>query len=127
MGCGFLMCACFVLFPLAGAFPLMLALVATAGVLNAVLNSLIPATLQLVVPPEMRGKVFALLSSLAQGLTPISMALGGVLAEFIPVPVVISASFGIMLLLFLPFLFGSSVRRLINFDPSVDRPESLLG
>jgi DHA3 family macrolide efflux protein-like MFS transporter len=42
---------------------------------------------------NMRGKVTGLLDTLTQGLTPIGMAVGGLLGEFLPLPAVISGGF----------------------------------
>ena len=95
------------------------------SVATAVLNSLIPATLQLTVPPEMRGKTFALLGSVSQGLMPIAMALAGVLAEFLPIRVVIAGSFGFALICFLPLFVVQSFRRFVNFDPEHQGLEDL--
>ena len=55
------------------------------------------------------------------------MALGGVPAEFIHIRALIAVSFGAMLVAFIPLLFGYSMRALLNFDPALDRPESVLG
>jgi len=88
-------------FPLNLYYPLMFALGAVFGLFNAVLSALIMAVLQMTTPQNMRGKVFGLLGTLAGGLTPLGMALGGVLAEFISIRLLISASF---ILTFLSFL-----------------------
>ncbi len=107
-------------FPLYLYFPLMFALGAVFGLFNAVLNALIMAVLQMTTPQDMRGKVFGVLGTLAGGLTPLAMALGGVLAEFIPIRLLISGSFILTFLCFLPLAFSSAVRRYVNFDPDRD-------
>jgi DHA3 family macrolide efflux protein-like MFS transporter len=113
------------LFPFVRAFPLACAMLAIAGFGNAVLNVFIMATMQLTVPQDMRGKVFGLMGMLTQGLTPIAFAIGGVLAEFIPVGYLISACFAIDFLAGTPLLFLPSFRRFICFDPDKDTLESV--
>jgi DHA3 family macrolide efflux protein-like MFS transporter len=112
-------------FPLYLYFPLMFALGAVFGLFNAVLNALIMAVLQMTTPQDMRGKVFGLLGTLAGGLTPLAMALGGVLAEFISIRFLISASFILTFLSFLPLAFSPAIRRYVNFDPDRDTLESI--
>ncbi len=112
-------------FPLYLYFPLMFALAAVFGLFNAVLNALIMAVLQMTTPQNMRGKVFGLLGTLAGGLTPLAMALGGVLAEFISIRLLISASFILTFLSFLPLAFSPAIRRYVNFDPDRDTLEAI--
>jgi DHA3 family macrolide efflux protein-like MFS transporter len=112
-------------FPLYIFFPLMFALAAVFGVFNAVLNALIMAVLQMTTPADMRGKVFGLLGTLAGGLTPLAMALGGVLAEFISIRLLISASFILTFLSFVPLAFSPAIRRYVNFDPDKDSLEAI--
>jgi MFS family permease len=114
-------------FPLKLDVPLMLVLGAVFGFFNAILNSLIMAVLQMTTPQDMRGKVFGLLGTVSGGLTPLAMALGGVLAEFISIRVLISASFVFTFLSFMPLALSASVRRYVNFDPDADTLESVNG
>lgn len=112
-------------FPLYLYFPLMFALAAVFGLFNAVLNALIMAVLQMTTPQDMRGKVFGLLGTLAGGLTPLAMALGGVLAEFISIRLLISASFILTFLSFIPLAFSPAIRRYVNYDPDRDTLEAI--
>jgi MFS transporter, DHA3 family, macrolide efflux protein len=105
-------------------FPAMLGCVVIAGLANAVLNSFISATLQVATPQDLRGKVFSLLGTVSGGLTPLAMALGGVLAEFIPIRIVIASAFILTLLSFLPLVFSRPVRALLNFNPEQDTAEA---
>lgn len=104
-------------FPMIDDFAVMVALLFVAGVFNAILNVFISATMQQTVPQEMRGKVFSLMGTMTNGLTPIAMALGGVLAEFIPIKYMIAGCFLIAFIFMIPFTFMNSCRRFINFDP----------
>jgi MFS family permease len=108
------MSVCMILFPLAPVFWVMPALMLVAGCANALLNTFISVSVQLAVPGEMRGKVFSFMGALSQGLTPLAMALGGVLAEFVPLRPLIAGSFGAVLLLFLPLSSVRSFRELVR-------------
>jgi len=105
--------------------PAMAALAAGFGAANAVTNSFISATLQAAVPQHLRGKVFSLVGTIAGGLTPISFALAGALAEFLPLRPLIAAAFFVTLLCFVPLAFSVPTRRLINFDPATATLEDL--
>jgi MFS transporter, DHA3 family, macrolide efflux protein len=127
LSCGFTMCVLLAAVPLVRPFPVVVALMAAAGMANAILNSFIGAIVQITVPADMRGKAFSLLGALSQGLTPISMALGGILAEFLPLRVMISGAFGITFVLFVPLLFSGPFRAFVNFDPEKDAAAGLSG
>jgi MFS family permease len=81
-----------------------------AGLFNAVGNVLLQTVMQLTVPAQMRGKVFSLLGGLSQGLVPIAMALGGILAAFIPLRLLISIAFAMPVIPFLPLLMMKDFR-----------------
>jgi len=96
------------------------------GFVNAILNSFIAGIMQITVPPDKRGKVFGLSTSLAGGLTPIAFATGGLLAEIIPVRLLISGSFVVTLLIFIPLFLNQPFRRFINFDPDKHTLEDIV-
>jgi MFS transporter, DHA3 family, macrolide efflux protein len=114
------------IFPQARGFGIMVALVTLSGMANAVLNSFIMAITQLTVPRAMLGKVSSLLMTLGGGLIPLAMAVGGILAGYIPIRLLISGSFVVMMLCFTPLMFSGSFHRFINFDPEKQTPESLM-
>jgi MFS family permease len=123
--CGISSFACLAVFPFVRAFPIALAMLAFAGFTNSLLNVFIMSVMQLAVPPRMRGKVFSLMGMVTQGLTPIAFALAGVIAVFIPLPLLISICFGTVVCVGIPFMFMASFRRFINFDPARDTVESV--
>jgi DHA3 family macrolide efflux protein-like MFS transporter len=116
---------CLILFPFFGSFVPGTVLLGIAGFANSIINVFIMAVMQLAVPQDMRGKVFSLLGMLTQGLTPIAFALAGVLAEFIPIAPLMSASFTLALIFGIPMVLMPSFRRFINFDPGKDTVESV--
>ncbi|WBW99004.1 MFS transporter [Oceanirhabdus sp. W0125-5] len=105
---------------------LMLCLLFIGGFCLAIINIYIGATTQIVVPQNMRGKVSALMSTLLTGLTPISMAFGGVLAEFIPIKYVISTSFLLTLVGMLSLILSKDFKNLINFNPDEQTLEDIM-
>lgn len=117
-GCSIIVSVTMMALPLAP-FPAMIVLGVLAGAGNAVMNGFIQALVQMAVPADMRGKVLGLLGSLSTGLTPLAMALGGVLAEFIPVRVLISSCFLVTLLIFLPLALVADFRRFMSLDPAI--------
>jgi MFS family permease len=99
-------------------FPVMMVLSVVTGISNAIMNGFIQSLVQMAVPADMRGKVFGLLGSLSTGLTPLAMALGGVLAEFIAVRLLIVSCFVVTLFIFLPLALSADFRKFINLDPA---------
>ncbi len=111
-----LMAVFWALFPLWDNVILMIALVFAGGFFNSIVNVLISSIIQLTVPQNMRGKVFGFLNTLSQSLTPIAMAIGGVLGEFFPIKYVISLSFVIIGVLCIPLLFSKSLKDFISYE-----------
>ncbi|WP_102401118.1 MFS transporter [Haloimpatiens massiliensis] len=114
------------IFPLISIFPIMAIILGIGGFLNAIFNVLFSSTVQLTVPQEYRGKVFSLIATISGGLTPIAFAVGGILAEFIPIKILISSCFLIALLIFLPVGFTQSSRRFIEFNPDNETLDDIL-
>ena len=80
----------YTLFPLYSKIIIICILLFASGLLNAILNVIFGTVIQLAVPQNMRGKVFSLMNTLVMGLTPIGMAFGGVMAEYVPIKYVMA-------------------------------------
>lgn len=119
--CGILSMVASILMPVWLYFPLMLGFAIILGVSNAILNSFIMATFSAAVPQNMRGKIFSLIGTIAGGLMPIAFALGGALAEFIPIQILISSAFGCALIAFLMSMLTKPIKHLINFNPAQEQ------
>lgn len=117
--CGLVLAAMFGIVPFVS-FPVLIAAVVIAGVTNAVANTLIASTVQLAVPQEMRGKAFALMGALSMGLTPIAMALGGVLGDILPIPLVIGGAFAAVFVSFAASAASGDLRRFVCTDPDAE-------
>ncbi|MDF2520397.1 MAG: hypothetical protein K0R84_1025 [Clostridia bacterium] len=124
--CSFAFSAFLAIFPLTKNIILMMALGLVGGMANSILNAIISVAFQLSVPQNMRGKVSALTQTVSMGLSPIGFALGGILAEFIPVPYVISGCFIVIFILFIPFAMMKQPRRFISFDPEKQALEDIM-
>lgn len=96
-------------------FIMMIPFVIMGGFFNSILNVILLSTAQSTTPNNMRGKVLAFMSMTTQSLTPFAMASGGILAEFIPVRIVISASFLIIAFFVTPFAFVRSFGSFMNY------------
>ncbi|MDF2591693.1 MAG: arabinose efflux permease family protein [Clostridia bacterium] len=123
---GLISSAFFTAFPLSNSLLLIVTLLFLAGLLNAILNVLFQTTIQLAVPQEMRGKVFSMMGTILMGLTPIGMALGGVMAEFIAARYVMSICSAITFCFFIPFIFMPSFKRFINYNPEEQTLEDIV-
>lgn len=80
----------------------------------SVINSLIGAAGQLMVPAHLRGKVFGFLGAMGSGLMPVGMALGGVLAEFFPIPTIQLVTGILVGAGFVPTLISREFRKMVN-------------
>ncbi|UCG31254.1 MAG: MFS transporter [candidate division WOR-3 bacterium] len=124
--CYLLMSVGMILLPVTLYFPVMAALVFVTGFVNAILNTFISTVLQLTTPQDKRGKVFGLLSSIGGGLMPVAYAVGGVLAEFISIRLLISASFVVVLICYIPMFLSISFRKYVKFDPELQSLEDIM-
>jgi DHA3 family macrolide efflux protein-like MFS transporter len=123
--CGLFSMAWAALMPVWLNVPVMVALAAAFGATNAVVNSLLSATLATAVPQNLRGKVFSFIGTIAGGLTPLAFAAGGALAEVLPLRPLIAATFVVTLFCFAPLALSRPTRRLINFNPDADTLEEI--
>ncbi|HOW44005.1 MAG TPA: MFS transporter [Candidatus Aminicenantes bacterium] len=124
--CGLISSLSMILFPLSLHFPLMALLAFAGGAASALLNMFMTSVIQLTVTQEMRGKVFGILGGISTGLMPLALVTGGVLAEFIPIRILISASFAFTILLYLPLFASAAFRRTITFDPDTQAAADLI-
>jgi len=77
MGAGYLLCG---LAPV-GIFPLAMAGVLVAGIASPIVNGLVFAMIQAVVPPVMQGRVFSLLLSAAAAAAPLGLLIAGPVSD----------------------------------------------
>jgi DHA3 family macrolide efflux protein-like MFS transporter len=115
---------CFVIpltaLPFLGTFWLMVICAIVGGYFNAIINVLIDSVLQLSVPQEFRGKVLGLVETLAGGLSPVGMAVGGLLGEYLPLHWVIGGAFFMVGLFIFPQLRARGLRKFFGISSRVD-------
>jgi predicted MFS family arabinose efflux permease len=88
-----------------------LSLAFVSGFAVSLINTIVMSTVQAIVPKEMRGKVFGLTGSLSGGLIPLGIAIGGVLGDLFPIPLIVPATGIVTALGFLPLLLDRRVAR----------------
>ena len=118
--CGVIHALSEIVLPLWLNFPFMLTMGLVSGLTNAIFGTLLTSVIQLTTPQDMMGKVFSILDTFMGGFIPIAMAIGGVLAEFISIRVIISSCATIMLACFIGCLFVPAIKQFINSGPTVD-------
>lgn len=107
-------------------YKIMLPLLLIAGFFNAIVNVFIQSSNQLTVPQEMRGKVFSLSVTVLQALTPIGMAVGGILAEFISIKYIIFTCFIVSAFVMIPLMLNKPFRLFINYNPDTQTLEDIM-
>ena len=93
---------------------------------NVIFNTLFQSTLAIVVPSDMRGKVFALLGTISGGMQPIGAFVGGVLGQVLPIQVAIVSIFAVDLLLGIIMVLPKGVKKLIEYDSSDGTVDELI-
>ena len=96
-----------------------------SGIAAGFFNIGVMTILQITTPTEIRGRVFALLGTLAMGLTPISMGLAGVVTDLVNqnIPLIFMASGGITVVVTLVMATSGAFRRYLAFEPSTTTSE----
>ena len=111
-------------FSLLWGFVMILVLFFIGGFLIVIVNVIIGAVLQLIIEPEMRGKFFAFFSSISAGLTPLGLAIGGVLSDNFNIPGIVLVLNLVVLAVFSMVIMISSKTRGIFHVPSEEAPQA---
>jgi DHA3 family macrolide efflux protein-like MFS transporter len=96
------------------------------GIMNGIFNVNVTTILQISTPSAIRGRVFGLLSTLANGLSPIAMALSGVIADLVNqnVPVIYVTCGAITATLSIPLALNREFREFLGFTlPEPNQPQ----
>ncbi|MBI3914187.1 MAG: MFS transporter [Chloroflexi bacterium] len=83
--------AFFIVIGLVPIFALTLAMLFVFGFLNAIINAMLGATMQGIIADEFRGRVAGVNMTIATGLNPIALALGGVMGDAFGAGIIIAA------------------------------------
>lgn len=111
-----LMISFFIAIPLCNNFILMIVFGVLGAGFNSVENVIVGTTLQEIIPQNMRGKVFSLVGTVMGGLSPISMAIGGILGEYYPIKWVIAVSLIIALIISIFLCLSNIVKNFLKQD-----------
>jgi MFS family permease len=115
-----------VLLPLVRIFPFSLGFAFFIGFCLPVANITSNTIFQERVPDNLRGRVFGTRNTIAQGLTPLSMVLGGILADAVGVPLTFALCGALALLAVVPGLFVPAIKS-INLRPNAEVNMSVEG
>lgn len=116
----------FLLIPVVQNYYVILIVATISFALNIMGNTIFDSVLMTIIPEENRGKVFALINTFSMGLTPLGLAIGGVLGEILPIRVAMLVLLFCTLLLTISVAFIKGLRPMINFDPEVEEVEKLI-
>ncbi len=98
------------------------------GFMIVVVNVIIGAILQLVIEPTKRGKFFAFSSSISAGLTPLGMAMGGIMSDNFSIPHIMLIFNLITLAVFLTVMIISSrTRAMFHIESEVPQSSTESG
>ena len=125
--CTFLpMAILFLLIPIVQNYYVILVVSAISFALNIMGNTIFDSVLMTIIPEEKRGKVFALINTLSMGLTPLGLAIGGVLGEILSIRIAMFSLLFCTFILTLSVAFMKGLRPMINFNPEFENLQELI-
>ncbi|GAA0787132.1 MFS transporter [Hathewaya limosa] len=115
-----------VFFTLTKSFPLILLFLYSSAFFNVVFNTIFTATINVIVPSNMRGKVFGLMGTISMALQPIGTLIGGVLGEVLGITTAMRLMFiiGSIALMFMAAI--KKMRYLIEFSSEEESVDELI-
>jgi len=102
---------------LSNTFEVIIVVAFFVGAANAVVNVMIQLIAQITVDSENRGKVFGVMGTVIEGLSPIAMILGVTVGSFFGTRQTIVAAFVMAGVFVFPSMFNKSFRKFINTEP----------
>ncbi len=112
---GIVSAICLILLPFIKNYLVIVFLLSLNGMTVAFSRSMLEATMQSVVSKSMLGRVYGFKRTISQSLVPIAMATGGILAEFVPIGIIISIASTVILIMFIKLSFTKKATDLIDF------------
>ncbi len=96
----------------------------TIGAMSGMINVYVMTLLQVATPPELRGRVLGLLATLAGGLTPVGLAVGGIVGDLTGrnVPLVYAACGGLAALVSVSFVLRRECREFLREEDTGRSP-----
>lgn len=116
----------FLLIPVVENYYIILLVSTVSFALNIMGNTIFDSVLMTIIPEEKRGKVYALINTFSMGLTPLGLAIGGVIGEILPIRIAMLFLFFCTLMLTLSVVFMKGLKPMINYNPEVESVEELI-
>lgn len=112
--------------PVFGSFYLNLLFMFTSGLCMTMLNTILSAVTQIIVPQEMRGKVFSIIGTFTASFSPLGMVVGGVLGEVLGISRTMIIAFSCALILMLGIGLLKATKRMLSFDSTTQKLEDII-
>lgn len=112
----YLMIVCMLIAGFTESFGVIVVLAFFAGIFNSFISVITQTVLQITVSQENRGKVFGIQATMYEGLSPLAMALSGIVAHFAGVRPTIIGSFMLAAVIVIPTLFNKTFGNYMNSD-----------
>ncbi|MFR6017503.1 MAG: MFS transporter [Paraclostridium sordellii] len=93
--------------------------------LNTVSNTVSTSAMMLVIPQNMRGKVMSIIFTLSMGIHPIGSLVGGILGDIFYPRTIMIGCFLIGIIGSIPILFSKSTKKVLNYNPKIQKLEDL--
>ncbi|MEG1256714.1 MFS transporter [Clostridium sp.] len=93
---------------------------------NVIFNTIFNSVIMLVVPPNKRGKIGALMNTVSGSLQPIGALIGGVLGQVIPIRLAIISLLGVAFIIGLGLIIIKGTRSLVEYDSTDGTVEELI-
>lgn len=116
----------FLLIPIVENYYIILIVSTVSFALNIMGNTIFDSVLMTIIPEEKRGKVYALINTFSMGLTPLGLAIGGVIGEVLPIRIAMFFLFFCTLVLTLSVVFIKGLKPMINYEPEIESVEQLI-
>lgn len=111
---GIISAICLILIPFIKSYTIIVFLLSINGMTVAFSRSMLEATMQTVVKKSMFGRVYGFKRTISLSLVPIAMVVGGIIAEFIPIGIIISVASTVILIMFIILSFTKKATELID-------------
>lgn len=116
----YLMIICMLIAGFTKSFAIIVVLAFFAGICNSFISIITQTVMQITVSQENRGKVFGIQATVYEGLSPLAMALSGIVAHFAGVRPTIIGSFILAAIVVIPTLFNKTFGNFMNSDCCID-------
>ena len=118
--CTYLMIVCMLIAGFTESFGVIMVMAFFAGICNSIISVITQTVMQVTVSQENRGRVFGIQATMYEGLSPLAMAISGIVAEFAGVRPTIIGSFIMAAIVVIPTLFNKTFGNYMNSDCCIE-------